>query len=235
MVIKRAVPAFWITEAGDIERINAFKKQFRQEIPQTTHKRIAQLLEALEKAYRADDILQLKASLASLPEQAESRRLLTQVTHLSPQHHVQYCADLAKLLLQLRLDILVPQKPTTRLAMLDLSNLAERLLFQKGAAWKPRSPGGLLQKISILAEGCAGTGLLELWEWQRVRDIFAIPAPDGLMENEHFQLLEAYGRRVVEWATAMVRSHYESSVTLFTGFEPKASGFIDDRVDVPLP
>src|SRR5690606_10569659 len=75
----------------------------------------------------------------------------------------------------------------------------------------------------------AGAGYIELAEWQQLN--LSIGGSDNSsISLEDLTLVLENARREVEWSSSMVKANYQDIVAIYTGFEPKAYGFIDDRI-----
>jgi phosphoenolpyruvate synthase/pyruvate phosphate dikinase len=74
-----------------------------------------------------------------------------------------------------------------------------------------------------------GAGYLELWEWEEIQGVLNAYDTDKLTLEELTSVLET-ARGQVEWSASMVKASYQEVVNLYTGFEPKAYGFIDDKI-----
>ncbi|MCB2147815.1 MAG: phosphoenolpyruvate synthase [Deltaproteobacteria bacterium] len=200
------------------------------------HADIAGLIQDLEAAFHTGEKERLQGFLKRLPRDSPSRARLADLVAAAagggkPEPPAAHWRDLAGFLLQLRLDIRQATRPARRLALVDLSNTVEDILFLQTAAWRPATVGELLEKLAITAKGCAGAGYLELWEWQRVAPAFA--AVDGGTGETDLTALNTAAdttRRIAEWGSAMVRAHYGGAVKRWQAFEPLAAGFVDDRV-----
>ena len=86
-----------------------------------------------------------------------------------------------------------------------------------------------MDKINLLGCATVGTGLVEDWEYQTVDNKLASVGGNEATLKELNQFLEV-SRSLVQWSTAYVKSIYGETVETYTEFEPKAHGFIDDRV-----
>ena len=120
------------------------------------------------------------------------------------------------------------RKSEKRLALVDLSNDAEALLFRVVASWTPKTVRELLAKNYILAKAAAGCGFIEIWEWEFLEPkLYPMLADSVVLEN--FLTRVEYSLHAVEWGAGTVRAVYGPEVETFSVFEPIAQGFIDDR------
>lgn len=131
-------------------------------------------------------------------------------------------------LLRIRRDL--PSLPdTARLTALDLSTALESILLRRAGDWPPSTRRALLEKGTALARAAAGAGHLAVWEWKRVSSRLSLPN-DPQVPRSVFDTRADALQRVAGWGTAMTRAHYQHVVNRYAAFEPKARGFIDDRV-----
>ncbi|MBC6993126.1 PEP/pyruvate-binding domain-containing protein [Neolewinella lacunae] len=134
----------------------------------------------------------------------------------------------ADLLWEIRLGLL-DERDQDRLPLLDASLILETIIFTSANDWKANDARALTEKICYLAEAAAGAGLVEQWEFEAA----ALQLADMNYRYVFPYMLENYldnARRVVEWGTATNRAVYGEVVERYTAFEPKAQGFLDDRI-----
>ena len=139
-------------------------------------------------------------------------------------------ARLAELLLYTRESALRVSIGETRLTLMDLSLETERLIFTAQGAWKPGTLWGLLQKVSVLTKAAAGCGYLEMHEWKGLAPRLDPGDREGRLPLDGLVARTADARRGVNWCAGMVRAVYDPVVSLFSPFEPLATGFVDDRI-----
>ncbi len=136
---------------------------------------------------------------------------------------------LADILWQCRLELGNTLWPERRLILLDLSLTAEEAIFRLADKWQPQTISALFEKYRLLGRAAAGAGYLEIWEWQEVEGLLQpFTGEQGRLAD--LQAAAAAGRRLLDWATAMVAAEYQPTVQLFSDFEPLARGFVDDRI-----
>ncbi len=56
-----------------------------------------------------------------------------------------------------------------RMILLDLSNKIDMSLFIQSQEWKPEDLRGLMSKIEVLSYAALGSGLIEFWEWDEIK------------------------------------------------------------------
>ena len=227
-------------EFGDIQRVKDFQKENREKIPPEMVEEIRGLVAELEAAWQPAQLLSLNAYIPKLPLNSPVRTRLAELVAtygngvpapggagISMQTKV---ASMADLLWEIRKEIGTVRTPKTRLVLIDLSNQVEGLLFLDAGRWKPQTTGEALEKACALAKSTAGCGYLEVWEWEAVERGVRVERGSGNMSlASYLEILDGL-QRVVEWGAGMVRVQYGAVTTLFSGFEPAAAGFIDDRI-----
>lgn len=220
----------------DLKRVRDFRTRNRLSITPGIDAQFEKLITDLDIAYHPFDIRTLQNYIADLPGQSP---LAIQLNTFIRTHTrgwtnngslVSRCDDLAELLLGIRFNLSQVKLAKARLAMLDLSNELENVLYREVGNWQPETVGELLAKNFVLAKAATGCGFLELWEWHTVESLLRAPNSDAKIPYTQVREKIEYARRIVEWGTGMVRSHYEPIASLFGTFEPLASGFIDDRI-----
>ncbi|PHN04699.1 PEP/pyruvate-binding domain-containing protein [Flavilitoribacter nigricans] len=216
-------------EAADIQRVRGFRKTHQQKLGAANLKKMDQLLEEMELLFAAVDLNALGKYVNKLPKQDTlTRRIRSfidqhQTTAFSPDR-VSAAADLLWDIRTLGDQV---KGGKARLALLDISNNLEEIIFKESGSWQAEHPQALLEKICYLGKAATGAGFLEIWEYETqavaapVADEIALVALNEFFENN---------RRRVEWGAGMTRAVYAGTVNLFTAFEPKAYGFLDDRV-----
>ena len=224
-------------EPLDVVRVKAFRAQQAPSLDPAVDAMLAELIVALERAYSQDPFQIFEHYAGLLPKNSPGRTLLTRVldrraTAGGDQGYadIAYLRQLADLMWLLRLDILDGRYSKKSLAMLNLSVQVEDVLFRELNGLEVHSLERLLECIALAAKACAGSGLLEVAEWQRIEAGLSFETTDRTISLNRLAALGEHGRRVVEWGAGMIRAVYGPSVKLFSDFEPLAAGFIDDRV-----
>ncbi|MBT8256415.1 MAG: phosphoenolpyruvate synthase [Bacteroidia bacterium] len=137
--------------------------------------------------------------------------------------------ETAQLLYDIRKELLSDKRATVRLDLLDISVKLEEIIFKQAPQWNPKNLKELIDKIYYLGLGTTGAGYIELWEWDQIKEVLRPPSQSTLSLGMLTRRLEG-SRSLVEWSASMVRANYEEVVQEYTAFEPKAYGFIDDRI-----
>jgi hypothetical protein len=138
-------------------------------------------------------------------------------------------SESAQLLLEIRKAILIEKRANARIQLLETSLKLEEIIFKNAQDWKPETVSELLNKTYYLAMASAGIGTIELWEWNEIETQIKPTKEASLTLQELTTILERT-RSVVEWSAAMVKATYGKVVDTYLPFEPKAYGFIDDKI-----
>lgn len=217
-------------EKGDLQKVIDFKAKNEKLLTVDLNKKLDELIGTMQSFFTPVDIQGLlnRATLVKSTELGEKIQDFIQgkTSNDDPAWLVRETADL---LLGIREGIVQEKRPMARLQLLDISVKLEALLFQNAPNWEPETLSGELEKICALATASTGAGYLELWEWGRITSALSQFDQETLSLAALTQILET-SRAAVEWSAAMVKANYDEVVTEYTAFEPKAYGFIDDRI-----
>ncbi|MEZ4524733.1 MAG: PEP/pyruvate-binding domain-containing protein [Desulfobacterales bacterium] len=226
-------------EASDIESVRNFYAEHRNRMSSHAAQKTGKLIQDLEKAFAPADIRSLGSYVKRFSTESPVRTQLEEFIALygnapekisDPGMRKDQCRRISRMLVESRLRMLLRQSGRGRLSYADLSADLEKILFRHMNAWQHATTGELIEKTYILTEAAAGCGLLELWEWDTVRPMLALPENTDYVSLEHLMQKAEYARRVTEWGTGMIRAVYAQGVKIFSGFEPLTSGFMDDRI-----
>jgi hypothetical protein len=116
-----------------------------------------------------------------------------------------------------------------RLQLIDFNNELSDLIFRTAADWEAATAREQMEKICYLGEAATGAGFVELWEYDTAGKLLADPNYQYIWPD----MLDDYldnARRFVEWGTSTNRATYAGVVERYAAFEPKAVGFLDDRI-----
>jgi len=218
-------------DASDIQSVNKFRDANKSKLSSDQLNKMNDLISHMEIIYRPVDLNTLNKYLGQLPKGsgiADSVRNLIK-DYNSYKSKTEKAKHLAQTLFQIRNAMLTGMKSTGRLALLDISINLENILFREAGTWENKTPGDLMQKAYLLGMASTGCGYMELWEWEELQKQFYMIDQKELSLPELNDLFEA-SRRSVEWSTGMMRAGFKDAIDLFSAFEPKVPGFIDDRV-----
>lgn len=119
--------------------------------------------------------------------------------------------------------------PTDRMYLVDINNELSDLIFRESSRWTPQNTRERMEKICYLGQAAAGAGWVELWEFAEA----SLQVADLNYQYVFPATMAAYvdhARRLVEWGTATNRATFGDVVERYAAFEPKAFGFLDNRI-----
>jgi len=217
-------------DMSDIKSVKAFQEKHEAKLAKTQKEQIENLIADMETFYAPTDINKLNKQLNAISSKSKIHSSIKKY-----MEDFENAIDVPKkimltseALLNIRQNILEEKSSKTRLALLDLSNELESIYFKSINEWDPETIEGMAQKIEAAGKAAAGTGFIELWEWKSIAPQLAKVPATGNVDASKTYLSNA--RRLVEWGAGMTRAVYDDVVELYRPFEPKAGGFIDDRV-----
>lgn len=214
----------------DIEKVKQFRIKNLEKLSNSLNLKFDELLITMTNFYKPIDIQALpnKTSLvkntaigALIKEYSEKNGVAAKPINL--------VAESSKLLLEIRKAVLVEKRAQARIQLLDASLKLEEIAFKNASLWQPTTIKELLDKTYYLAMATTGAGYIELWEWNEIESILKPINATSLTLNELTTILQS-ARSVVEWSSSMVKATYEDIIEVYTGFEPKSYGFIDDKI-----
>lgn len=130
----------------------------------------------------------------------------------------------------LRYNITLFNNSKDRLALLDLTNQLEKILLIETQKWQPATLEETILKTQTLTCASYATGLVEAWEFDLIKPIYATTLLNDKITLKDLNSLVTSARRVVEWSTSLVKANYQETVNKYADFESFAYGFIDDRI-----
>tara|TARA_R110002073_G_scaffold72537_1_gene177520 strand:+ start:520932 stop:523850 length:2919 start_codon:yes stop_codon:yes gene_type:complete len=218
-------------EANDIEKVVEFKKDQASKLPITLSKKMDALIGTMKKFHQPVNLNSLNGQLNKLTPNAPLTLLIKTYINKNTNNTnpSSLTIETSKVLLEIRKQLLVQKSTIQRLQLLELTNQLETVIFKEAALWNPITIDEQLQKIYALSAAAAGTGMIELWEWNKIESIINTTSTTQLTLAQLTEKLET-ARSVVEWSTAMVKANYQDIVNIYTAFEPKSYSFIDDRI-----
>ena len=225
-------------DVSDIALVQQFQQKYQDQLSPKLNTEFDNLLVTLNEYYAPINLQGLKNKVASLKSDAAVKEQLlkftTTINNDTPASVV--IPAISDLLCNIRTQITQLQKPTDRLAMLDISLKLEEMLLKKATSWEPKDLRELLDKVYHLSYATAGTGLTEVWEWEQIAATLA-PIKYTNVSLDELNSMLTTSRNVVQWSAAMVKATYDADVEKYTEFEALSAGFIDDRVrsSVALP
>ena len=217
-------------EASDIERVRKFQRENTARFADSQLKKIDELIKTMADFYQPiaiDSLLEKNTLLAKTALGDKISQFIDK--KLNVTNPALLVDESSTLLLQIRKGILEEKRPLARLELLDISLKIEEIIFKNAPNYQPDTLNGLLTKICYLGEAAAGGGYIELWEWENVLSAFSFRGDDKISLQQLNRFLEA-SRSIVEWSASMVKANYQEVVDTYMAFEPKAYGFLDDKI-----
>jgi hypothetical protein len=135
----------------------------------------------------------------------------------------------ANLMCDIRTNIKDDKRGTRRTSAMELSLRLEELIFQTTSRWEPNTLQEHLDKIYALSEALSAGGFVEQWEWDALEGRLFTKEGETIKAHKLLDFIST-ARSQVEWGTGMVNSVYGDDVERYMEFEPKAYGFLDDRI-----
>jgi len=218
-------------DKSDIELVEKFSKKNEKDLSKELKKDLDSLTRAMQSFYAPTDLGYFKQASTNFPE---GTFLRTQLETFGEKKQDSTTTQLlienaANLMCEIRTELPYVQSTSDQLLALDISLKLEEIIFKNAPEWKPNSLLEQLDKIYALSLASASAGNVEWWEWNQIDHLLQPQSLNQITIDELNNKL-TLARSQVEWSTSMVNAIYGEVVTKYAGFEPKASGFIDDRV-----
>ncbi|GGW30965.1 PEP/pyruvate-binding domain-containing protein [Arenibacter certesii] len=212
-------------DAEDINRVTHYKNNHSGKLSSEVNSKIDALTRTMTTFYKSVDIAALpKRTNLVLEKQIGKDIIMYADLYSEEKNNAFLIPATAELLLSIRKAILEEESAAARLQLMDASLKLEEIIFKKTPEWRPKDVNELLDKVCYLGMANVGAGYIELQEWQQLN-----LASKGNSLGELTKTWE-HARREVEWSSSMVKANYQNIVDIYTGFEPKAYGYIDDKI-----
>ncbi len=193
-------------------------------------KKMSDLIKNMEIVYQPVDMNSLRKYLKNLPKDSEiSKSIQLFISQYNSKSGKEKVIELSKLTWMIREQFLTLKKSSARLALLDISIRLEDILFREIKSWENHTLDDLLTKTYYIGMVAAGSGYIEMWEWNKIESRLQPPTGTSITFEDLNDRLEI-SRRILEWSVGMSRGNYKNVVELYSGFEPLAAGFFDDRI-----
>ncbi len=218
-------------EPIDIEKTLEFKKANAAKTTTSLNKKLDELVSTMQKFHKPISLELLSKQVNKLQGESGLKTNLKKYIEKNSNSTdvASFTKETAMVLLDIRKNIVTLKGALQRLQLLDIANKLEGIIFKKAAEWNPKTLAEQLEKVHALAMAAAGTGAIELWEWEQVSETLQPSTSKNVTLGSLTKKL-ATARGVVEWSSAMVKANYQDVVNTYTAFEPKAYSFIDDRI-----
>lgn len=216
----------------DIAMVQKFQQDHESKLSSTLKTELNELEKTMIEFYAPINTETLRNQVQRISRNNATRERLLQFleNYNSEAAPAQNIPKLADILCVIRTEITDKTSGNDRLLLLDLSNSIEDIVLKQSQEWQPEDLLGLMEKIRHLSLAAAGTGLIELWEWEKIKPELEIHLGQTELTIEQLNTFLQTSRGVVEWGAAMVKANYQDIVDTYTKFEPLSYGFIDDRV-----
>ncbi|WP_405252669.1 PEP/pyruvate-binding domain-containing protein [Dokdonia sp. Asnod3-C12] len=217
---------------SDIQMVQEFRAKHKGNLSDKLKSQFDALEKTMAAFYAPINFKELQAQVNRVSVKNElTERITSFLTNserdASPEILVPEIADILCLIRQ---EIETLDRGSDKLTMLDLSNELEDILLIKTQEWKPETLKSLLYKIQTLGYAATGTGLIEMNEWAAVEPYLIADSYHNDKSVAQLNDFLATSRGLVEWSASQVKANYQEIVDIYAQFEPKAYGFIDDRV-----
>ena len=219
--------------AGDADLVRGFMEEHGEALRERDlYERSATLVADIEAAYGGSGLKNIAELARELPSGDPMKERLTAFVAQQEggENAVARLTAASDLTLLLREDLIAYDRlPLDRLRLIDVVNELADLIFRSSAEYTAVTARDQMEKICYLGQAAAGTGFVEMWEYDAARPLLADPGYQYIWPN----MLTAYldnARRYVEWGTATNRATYGETVDRYAGFEPAALGFLDDQI-----
>ncbi|MGB3149914.1 MAG: PEP/pyruvate-binding domain-containing protein [Maribacter sp.] len=219
-----------LPEKVDIQKVIDFKQKNNSTLTADLNKKLDDLVATMSNFFAPVDAMKMIEKAKLLKGTVLGDKIAAYANSISVNTPTNtLISQTAELLLVIRQGILEEKRPMGRLQLLDVTLKLEEILFQNAQKWEPSTVSEQLEKICALGTAATGAGYIELWEWNEIIGNLSQFEKEKLSLSELTTVLET-ARGTVEWSAAMVKANYQDIVDKYTGFEPKAYGFIDDRI-----
>ncbi len=214
----------------DIEKVKNFKQKNASKLTPDLNKKLDELVTTMSNFYKPIDINTLTEKTKLLKNTAIGNKINEFVSlHDNKNKASEFIPQTAQLLLDVRDAIFIEKRPAARLQLFDVSLKLEEIIFQSAPQWKAESLEDLLNKICYLGMATAGSGYVEIFEFDQLN----LSPPSTVDQEISLNNLTATlqnARSLVEWSSSMIKANYQDVVNEFAAFEPKSYSFIDDKI-----
>jgi len=217
-------------DSRDVQSVKLFLDSHQENLTNQQRTIIDDLIAQMEQYYAPIEMKALDKYLKELSSSKEVSRILKDyMANFEKSEHADDKIRLtSETLLRIRENMTSVKSSKSRLALLDLSNDLESIYLKTIPEWKAKSTEEMANKIQSAGKAAAGTGYLELWEWETLSSSLAqLPS---LINVEKIKEYLSNSRRIVEWGVGMTRATYDDVIGLYLPFESQAYGFNDDRI-----
>lgn len=221
-------------EQGDVQKVKDYYDKNYTKLKVSARKEFENLITDLETLYSPagwDRILKLTSRLRDAnPLKKEIEDIVK--LNISGKENAsisEKTGGFGSLLLKIRKEIESDISPKSRMLFLNLSLDIEEIFSNRASEWHPVTLEEMIEKNLAVGEGIAGTGQLEIPEWEKISKVLK-PRSKGEITYGNLADIVAFYGRLLEWGTSMVTATFKDAVDLYSGFEPLSAGLIDDKL-----
>ncbi len=213
----------------DIEMVKNFQTEHKTEMPSSIDKKLNTLQETMTEYFKPIDATQYKSYVQQVNNKLVSEKLLSFLDDYESLNASDKLSRAAEAMWYIRNNISKESSPKGRLALFDLSLRIENLIKNSIYQYKTETVKELIQQIRDLAKAAAASGATEIWEYTILEQSLnqELNQSASLAKLNDFLLA---ARNQLEWGTGKTGAIYSDVVELYSGFEPLATSFIDDRI-----
>ena len=135
----------------------------------------------------------------------------------------------SELLSDLKRHIFASNSGKEKLALVDLSNKLEQVVFLEAEGWQTPPWLDWSEKACYMGMALEGGGYIENWEWDHIESEISF-LKEGKTNLASLETMIRAGRKLVEWSTQKIKGIYEKDVNTYQAFEPLSYPFIDNQV-----
>ena len=220
-------------DPGDLKAVKAFSQRNQTNLNEELRTMFEDLIADMEHVYSTHKMEEAKKYLPRIPKNNPANNELKRVIEAYDGSNLTLPSirikEISNTMMLLRKNLSMEPSAKGKLAMLDILNCFEDILFRESVQWAPTSVFELLNRNYYLAQAVAAAGFLELWEWENIQNDLRPTHPERISYLEYMKIYDT-SKRLIEWGTGTVTNHYSAIVRTFSEFEPLASEFIDDRI-----
>jgi hypothetical protein len=213
----------------DIASVKAFKEKNTPALSNSLSADLDELIGTMEQFFAPVDIQDLKTGLSPVTAAGLRQDLSAQIDKLSGGTTDQKIQHAAEAMWTIREGIGSEPAAGGKLALLDLSLKLESMMISTLSGNQAGTLKSLLDQVCYLSMASAASGYTETWEWEQLRGNLN-PSNSASLTLEELNTIADAARNQLNWGTSYNKAVFDEDVTRFEGFEPKSSGFYDDRI-----
>lgn len=219
-------------ENSDIYLVKDYYLKNKLKFSDKQNSEFLNLIKIMETFYAPIIFKDLNRILNTISENNNVTQQLLSFTDHYHNHNngEQLVTEIANILVTIRQQLLDFKSSKNRLKVLDFSKELETIFLREIQNWHPKTINDILIKINTLACASYGTGLIEAWEYDTIKNSMYHTSNQKEIPITTLHNILNKARSIVEWSAATVKANYLDVVNTYADFEPLAYGFLDDRV-----